>query len=140
MKSSNERRRGPAARGFTLVEVLVALTIVAVALIASLRAVGSLANSSFELRQRTLAQWSAENRLAQIRVQEEWPSLGQRAWDCSQAEARLTCEEAVFATPNAQFRRVEVSVFPTEGQRVRLARLVGFATVSSVPGGVQRTP
>ncbi|MEI7447501.1 MAG: type II secretion system minor pseudopilin GspI [Burkholderiales bacterium] len=136
MKSSSERRRGPAPGGFTLVEVLVALTIVAVALIASLRAVGSLSTSAFDLRQRTLAQWSAENRLAQIRVQDEWPALGQRAWDCSQAEAGLVCEEAVFATPNAQFRRVEVSVFPSQGTRVRLARLVGFATNA---GGVTRT-
>lgn len=131
MKSSNDRRRGLGARGFTLVEVLVALTIVAIALIASLRAVGSMATSAFDLRQRTLAQWSAENRLAQIRVEAEWPALGRRDYDCSQAEATMTCDEEVFATPNAQFRRIEVSVFPTSGQRVRLARLVGFATTSS---------
>jgi general secretion pathway protein I len=118
------RRQG----GFTLVEVLVALTIIAVALIASLRAVGSMSNSAYELRLRTLAQWSAENRLAQIRVQGEWPAVGRRNWDCTQGEAELTCDEEVFATPNAQFRRIEVSVFPSAGERVRLARLVGFAT------------
>ena len=118
------------ARGFTLVEVLVALTIVAVALIASLRAVGSMATSAYDLRQRTLAQWSAENRLAQIRVENEWPALGRRSYDCSQAEARLSCEEEVFAVPDPSFRRIEVSVFPIEGQRVRLARLVGFATTA----------
>lgn len=116
------------SRGFTLVEVLVALTIVAVALMASLRAVGSMSSSAFDLRQRTLAQWSAENRLAQIRVQEEWPATGKRAFDCSQAEAGLRCEEEVFATPNPQFRRVEVSVYPNAGATIRLARLVGFAT------------
>ena len=127
MKSSNDRRRA-AARGFTLVEVLVALTIIAVSLIASLRAVGTMSTSAFELRLRTLAQWSAENRLAQIRVQAEYPALGRRSYDCSQAEAELVCEEEVFATPNASFRRVEVSVFNAAGQRVRLARLVGFAT------------
>ncbi len=118
----------PGAPGFTLVEVLVALTIVAVALMASLRAVGAMSNSAFELRQRTLAQWSAENRLAQIRVQAEWPALGKRSYDCSQAEVAMTCVEDVFATPNAAFRRVEVSVFPIGGAQVRLSRLVGFAT------------
>lgn len=120
------RRR--AASGFTLVEVLVALTIVAVALMASLRAVGAMSAGAYDLRQRTLAQWSAENRLAQIRVQAEWPALGRRSFDCSQAEVALNCVEEVFATPNAAFRRVEVSVFPTEGAQVRLSRLVGFAT------------
>lgn len=115
-------------RGFTLVEVLVALTIVAVALMASLRATTSMSGSALELRLRTLALWSAENRLAQIRIQGEFPNQGRRSFDCSQAEARLVCDEEVFATPNPQFRRVELSVFPAEGQRVRLSRLVGFAT------------
>ena len=117
-----------AARGFTLVEVLVALTIVAVALMASLRAVGAMSSSAYDLRQRTLAQWSAENRLAQIRVQAEWPAVGKRSFDCSQAEVRMVCDEQVFATPNAQFRRIEISVFTAEGERLRLSRLVGFAT------------
>lgn len=120
-----------AERGFTLVEVLVALTIVAVALMASLRAVGSLSVSAADLRARTLAQWSAENRLTQIRVQREWPNLGRVETDCSQAELRLVCEEQVFATPNAQFRRVEISVFAAEGPRVQLVKLIGFAITGS---------
>lgn len=129
MRSSTDAARRPAAApGFTLVEVLVALTIVAVALMASLRAVGAMSTGAFDLRQRTLAQWSAENRLAQIRVQGEWPALGRRSYDCTQAEAAMVCDEQVFATPNAQFRRVEVSVYPAEGERVRLSRLIGFAT------------
>lgn len=121
------RTRG-ACGGFTLVEVLVAMTIVAIALMASIRATGALSDSAGELRLRTLAQWSAENRLAQIRVEGEWPSLGRRSYACQQAEVALSCQEEVFATPNAQFRRVEVSVYPVEGQRVRLSRLIGFAT------------
>ena len=120
--------RARTCAGFTLVEVLVALTIVAVALMASLRATASMSSSALDLRQRTLALWSAENRLAQIRIQGEFPNQGRRSFDCSQAEAQLVCEEDVFATPNPQFRRVEISVYLTEGARVRLSRLVGFAT------------
>lgn len=125
-KSVPELRAGRAG-GFTLVEVLVALTIVSVALMASLRAVGSLAESTADLRARTLAQWSAENRLSQMRIQAEWPGLGSSRYDCSQAGVALECREAVIATPNASFRRVEISVHePASGHR--LARLVGFAT------------
>jgi general secretion pathway protein I len=126
-KSSHNVRRA-ASGGFTLVEVLVALTIVAIALMAALRATGSLSDGAMELRLRTVAQWSAENRLAQIRVEAEWPNLGRRTYPCAQGEIALVCQEDVFATPNAQFRRVELSVYPAMGERVRVARLVGFAT------------
>jgi general secretion pathway protein I len=118
------------ARGFTLVEVLVALAIVAVALMASLRAAGALTESATQLRLRTLAQWSAENRLARIRIEAEWPAPGRRSIGCPQAGVELICDEEVFQTPNAFFRRVEISVFDADRQR-RLARLTGFAT--SVP-------
>lgn len=97
--------------GFTLLEVLVALVIVGTALGASLRAVGSLTQNSSDLRASMMATWSAENRLAQIRLAHDWPPLGQRRFDCPQGELLLVCEENVFATPNPFFRRVEVSVF-----------------------------
>jgi len=118
------RRRG---RGFTLVEVLIAMTIAAVALMAAIRATASLAVNGVELRNRTLAQWSAENRLAQIRIAREWPNPGRRQYDCSQASVAMVCREDVIQTPNPLFRRVEVSVFDADGS-FRLARLVGFST------------
>jgi general secretion pathway protein I len=100
--------------GFTLLEVLVALVIVGTALGASLRAIGSLTQNSSDLRASMMATWSAENRLAQIRLAHDWPSLGQRRFDCAQGELKFVCEENVFATPNPFFRRVEVSVLDTQ--------------------------
>jgi general secretion pathway protein I len=115
--------------GFTLLEVLVALVIVGTALGASLRAVGSLTQNSSDLRATMMATWSAENRLSQIRLAHEWPALGQRRFDCKQAELHLVCEEEVFTTPNPYFRRVEVSVFDAEGDRriIKLAQVVSNA-------------
>jgi len=103
-----------ACRGFTLLEVLVALVIVGTALGASLRAVGSLTQNSSDLRASMMAAWSAENRLAQIRLAHEWPALGQRRFDCPQGELNLVCEENVYTTPNPFFRRVEVSVLDAQ--------------------------
>jgi general secretion pathway protein I len=116
--------------------VLVALTIAAVALIAALRATATLTQGAQDMRLRAYALWSAENRLATIRLSSEWPEVGRRRFDCPQGGVALRCEEEVFATPNLFFRRVEISVraadAPVESDAPRLARLVGFAT--NVPG------
>ncbi len=98
------------SRGFTLLEVLVALAIVVTALGASLRAVGSLTHNSEGLRSYMMATWSAENRLTQIRLTGEFPDLGERSFDCPQGDLHLICREVVLATPNPMFRRVEVGV------------------------------
>jgi general secretion pathway protein I len=109
--------------GFTLLEVMVALVIIGTALGASLRAIGSLTQNSSDLRASMMATWSAENRLAQIRLASEWPPLGQRRFDCPQDELRLICEETVYATPNPYFRRVEVSVFDIQDTQRRILKL-----------------
>jgi general secretion pathway protein I len=118
------------SRGFTLLEVLVALVIVAVALGASLRAIGSLTQNDEALRKTALATWAAENRLVQIRLQAALPALGQRSFPCSQANLKLTCTEEVAATPNVHFRRVEVRVYdPAQANQLvaSLAHMVSDA-------------
>ncbi len=113
-------------RGFTLVEVLVALGIASVALIAALRATGNMTGAADDLNTRSLALWSAENRLVEIRVQRQWPDVGKRSVSCPQGPMKLVCAEEVFVTPNPFFRRVEVEVF-VEGSSRGVAKLTGFA-------------
>ncbi|MES2070723.1 MAG: type II secretion system minor pseudopilin GspI [Pseudomonadota bacterium] len=117
------KRYGGRSAGFTLLEVLVALVIVGTALGASLRAVGSLTQNSNDLRASMMATWSAENRLAQIRLGKEWPALGDRSFDCSQGELNLLCQEQVLPTPNLLFRRVEVSVVDALHPERRIVKL-----------------
>jgi general secretion pathway protein I len=115
------------SQGFTLLEVLVALVIVGTALGASLRAVGGLTQNSSGLRSAMMATWSAENRLAQIRLGREYPAIGKRSFECSQGDLRLICEEDVLSTPNPFFRRVEVSVYDggdTQRRLIKLAQIV----------------
>ena len=109
--------------GFTLLEVLVALVIVGVSLGASLRAVGSLTQNSHDLHISMMASWSAENRLVQIRLERQWPALGKQSFDCPQGNLRLACEQEVLATPNPNFRRVEVSVLDADRQNRRIIKL-----------------
>lgn len=110
-------------RGFTMIEVLVALAIIAVALAASLRAVGSLATGEADLHRRLLAGWSADNELAQLRLSHAWPAIGARTFDCSQGNVRLVCTQRVSSTPNPIFRRVEMDV-SMPGRAGNLAQMV----------------
>jgi general secretion pathway protein I len=111
-------------RGFTLLEVLVALVIVGTALGASLRAVGSLTSNSAGLRNSMMATWSAENRLVQIRLAKEFPNVGKRSFECPQGDLHLVCEEEVLASPNPLLRRVEVSVYDQQNPERRILKLV----------------
>ena len=112
------------ARGFTLLEVLVALVIVGTALGASLRAVGSLTANSAGLRSAMMATWSAENRLVQIRLAREYPAIGKKTYDCPQGDLLLVCQDEVLASPNPRLRRVEVSVFDKANPERRIIKLV----------------
>jgi general secretion pathway protein I len=110
--------------GFTLLEVLVALVIVGTALGASLRAVGSLTQNSNALRGAMMATWSAENQLVQVRLNQQFPAIGKRSFDCPQGDLRLVCEENVIVSPNPRLRRVEVSVFDGAQPERRIIKLV----------------
>jgi general secretion pathway protein I len=112
------------ARGFTLLEVLVALIIVVTALGASLRAVGSLTQNSDGLRSAMMATWSAENRMVQIRLAKVFPAVGKQSFPCPQGDLPLMCEEEVIASPNPRLRRVEVSVFDQNNPERRIIKLV----------------
>lgn len=117
------------ARGFTLVEVLVALAIVSIALLAALRAAGQGTGAAAELRLRLLAGWVAENRLAEHRARGDWLALGIARGTEGQAGVDFAWREEVIATPNPAFRRVDVFVSaPAEPERA-LARLTGFVVL-----------
>jgi len=111
-------------RGFTLLEVLVALVIVGTALGASLRAVGSLTSNSAGLRASMMATWSAENRLVQIRLEHVFPAIGKRSLALLPGDLKLVCQEEVLASPNPRLRRVEVSVYDMADPTRRIIKLV----------------
>ncbi len=110
-------------RGFTLLEVLVALLIVGTALGAALRAMGSLTQNSESLRTNMMATWSAENRLVQLRLSKAWPATGKTSFECPQADLHLICEEEVLATQNPRLREVDVTVYEASAPERRIATL-----------------
>jgi general secretion pathway protein I len=117
------RPRG-AARGFTLIEVLIALAIIAIALGAVLRAIGSLASDTDSARARLLALWSADNALSELRVSAVWPDVGQRTFVCPQGQYRFVCRQSVTALASPLVRQVSVSVYASVASRAVLAEVV----------------
>lgn len=105
------------ARGFTLIEVLVALGIVAIALIAGLKATGALARNAERQSLALLGQICADNELIRLRLLRQLPSTGDSQHECVQAGQTLRVELSVQPTPNPNFRRVDTRV-QHQGQAV----------------------
>jgi general secretion pathway protein I len=112
--------------GFTLVEVLVALAIIAIALMAALRAASQGTQAAGELRLRLLAGWVAENRLAEHRARGDWLPVGIGRGTETQGGMEFVWREEVISTPHPAFRRVDVFVSAPAQESRSLARLTGF--------------
>ena len=102
-------------RGFTLIEVLVALAIVAVTLGAGIKAAGSLTTNTARLAEVTAAQWCADNRLTALKLAHQFPDVGDGDFSCEQLGRTYAGKLVVRPTPNPNFRRVDAQIFDESG-------------------------
>ena len=114
-----------AARGVTLIEVLVALAIVAIALLAGLQATNALTRNALRQAEVLLAQLCADNELVQVRLSRQMPAVGDASVRCEQAGRALDVSVVVRPTPNPTFRRVDAQVFSEGHPVLRLSTIVG---------------
>jgi len=103
------------AAGFTLIEVLVALGIVAIALMAGLRSTDALTRNATRQSNQWLAQICAENEFSRLRLSRQVPPVGESSVACPQANLNLQVNVSVQVTPNPNFRRVDAKVVLLEG-------------------------
>ena len=96
--------------GFTLIEVLVALSIVAIALMAGLRSTDALSRNASRQSTHWLAQICTENEFTRLRLSRQMPSVGVSTASCPQANLDLRVTLNVQATPNPSFRRIDATV------------------------------
>lgn len=111
--------------GFTLIEVLVALAVLAVALGALIRTAGDAAANAGHLRDKTLAHWVAMNRIAEQQLAPTWPSVGERGGETEMAGREWHWEEVVEATEDADMRRLTVHVGHADGED-SLVKLIAY--------------
>ena len=112
-------------RGFTLIEVLVALGIVAIALVAGLQATTALTNNALRQSDVLLAHICAENELVRVRLTKSMPGIGEAVVGCQQAGRSFNVKVNVLPTPNPSFRRVDAQVMDGDSSVLRLSTVIG---------------
>jgi general secretion pathway protein I len=106
-------RRGA---GFTLLEVLVALAVVALGLAAGLRAADALTDNARRLEDVVAAQWCADNQLTELRLRRAFPGVGDSDFACEQLGRSFRGTLRTRPTPNPSFRRVDAEVADEQGR------------------------
>lgn len=118
----------PRIQGFTLLEVLIALAIVAIGLSAALRASGVGTEGAREYRAHMQALWLAENVAAERVARQDWPGPGTTSREEDYAGQRFVVKETILPTQNSYFRRLEVDVAAVDEPARSLRHSVVFLT------------
>ena len=128
-RGSTPREAALKVRGFTLLEVLVAIAVVALALTALVRASGQQADALSRQRELTLATWVAEDALAELRLREPFPATGRRSGRAEEGGIAWRWELAISTTDQPAVRRLEIGVHRADAETDEqpVASVTGFA-------------
>jgi general secretion pathway protein I len=125
MHSYYQMRQDKNGSGFTLLEVLVALAVFAIAIVAVIQTQSMSIDLTMELRDRSVALWVAKNRLNEHEINGIYPSIGEREGIINMANRQWYWQEKTSATDVADMRRVEIVVKTGEHEHY-LVKLFGF--------------
>ncbi len=113
-------------RGFTLLEILVALAVLAVALSAAIKSAGTYLSNESYLKERTLAHWVAMNKVTELRVSDKWPKGGELKGDATMGNIDFLWTIKVTAFEGGDVRRLDVRVTPEGDPDRPLSTLIAF--------------
>ncbi|MEW6353106.1 MAG: type II secretion system minor pseudopilin GspI [Pseudomonadota bacterium] len=112
--------------GFTLLEVMVALAVLAIALAALIKGVSATAGNQSYLRDRTLANWVAQNKIAEAQARRDYPPAGDSEGDMLLAEREWRWKMIVATTPDSNVRRIDVEVRAAKDDAQPLVTLISY--------------
>lgn len=115
-------------KGFTLIECLVALFIIAVVLASATRAIALTTEDLKASYLRQAAIWVAENQMNQYRIDKVYPQIASTQNSVNMANVSLIANVIVTATANPYFRRIEITVVTAQNPKHTLIKLVGFTS------------
>lgn len=124
------------ASGFTLIEVLAALVIVSLGMLAVIQAVSETARNATYVRDKTVAHWVAMNQLTLTRLAPTPPKIDKTSDEVEMADRRWRWTMEVTQSPLESVRRIEVSVRPDDAdEKSSLAFVTGFYGTAIAPPG-----
>lgn len=113
--------------GFTLLEVMVALFVVAIALGGAIKVMGNAAQNSSRLSQKAFAQWVALNQIAKLKTTKAWPKYDETNGESEMASQKWKWVQKTIKTEDANIKRVEVSVrLVNDSDSNPFATVIGF--------------
>ena len=119
--------RAERARGFTLLEVLVALAIASIALTSAIKVIGIFVGNSARLQERIYAHWAAENVFVEGQIEKPWPESGTEKGEIELVGRVWYWRKTVTETQYSPMRRIEIEILDRADDKDYVARLVGYA-------------
>jgi len=121
--------------GFTLVEILVSLAILSIILGVLIQAAGANAANAGRLRDRAVAEWVANNRLAELQISQVFPDLGSRSGDEEMFGVRWYWKTIVQKVEDEDLRRVDIEVRRDEDSENPILTTAGFVSHPRLSAG-----
>jgi general secretion pathway protein I len=139
MKNSEAPAR--AAQGFTLLEVVVALAVVSLGIIAAFNLIVQISSGSLHMKEKTFAGWIASNEITRLRISGEFPDVSQFDGDVEFAGSQYRWRATISETGVKDLRRIDMDVAYADDPDAVVGRSVGFISPPTQPqlGGAEWT-
>ena len=113
-------------RGFTLLEIIVALAVLAMGMGAVIVSASQSTSNLAYIKDKTLAHWVAMNKLTELQLEKDWPGVGVKTGDYEMASRDWRWEAKISGTEDEDVRRVDLNVYSVQETEQSLAYVMGY--------------